>query len=362
MMVISLVLMGGATVAMGLLPDFNAIGIWAPALLVALRLLQGIAVGGEWGAAALMSVEHGPQNKRGFYGSLPAIGAPAGILLSSAVFSAVSWLVPDDAFISWGWRIPFLLSAVLIAFGALVRFSIEESPEFTREQEAVKAAPSASPLVEVVRRYPKTVAIAAGTYIATAASFYVVTTWLTSYATGTVGFDRVTVLNVSMVASAASIVAILGAGKLSDRFGRKALVTWGSILFGLYTVPFFLLVNTGNTALFAIAVVFAMVILSAVAGPVAALFAELFETRVRYSGASLSFQLASVIGGGSTPLICTALLAWSSSTWSICAYIIALNVFALLCIRAIPETKNSRLSTGSPTTNNSDVDEDLIEA
>lgn len=336
MMVLSLVLMGGATLAMGLLPDFDAIGVWAPVLLVALRLAQGIAVGGEWGAAALMSVEHSPHGKRGLYGSLPAVGAPAGILLSSAVFSVVSALVSDDDFVSWGWRIPFLLSVVLIALGAVVRFSIEESPEFTRQRSINQDREATSPLLEILRNHPTTVLIAAGTYIATAASFYVVTTWLTSYATGTVGLDRGTVLNVGMLASAASILAILGAGILSDRIGHRAMVAGGSIGFALYSIPFFVLVDTGNTVLFALAVVVAMIILSAIAGPVAALFAELFEVRIRYSGASLSFQLASVVGGGFTPLICTSLVAWTSSTWSISAYIIALNAIALLCVRAIP--------------------------
>ncbi|WP_181781981.1 MFS transporter [Pseudonocardia pini] len=345
MMVWTLMLMGVATVLIGLLPTYDTIGIWAPILLVTLRVVQGIGVGGEWGAAALMAVEHSPPARRGFFGSLPAAGAPLGVLLSSGVFAALSATLPAGAFDSWGWRIPFLISAVLIGVGFWIRASVEESPVF-EGAAAEKTERSGAPLLDVLRTHPLLILAAAGTYMATAAAFYVSTTWVISYVTTTAEtHSRSTVLTVGLCVSAVSVVCNLAYGTLADRIGRRRLFFVGTIATAAYAFPFFWLVDSGSLGLYVLALVISAIVLAAISAAVASYFAELFPTRVRYSGVSLSFQVAAVMGGGFTPLICTALYSWVGSTWIVAAYIVALALVGLGCLLAIPRLQAAELAT-----------------
>ncbi|TCP47234.1 metabolite-proton symporter [Tamaricihabitans halophyticus] len=349
MMVWSLALMGAATVLIGLLPTYSAIGILAPIFLVLLRFLQGLGVGGEWGAAALMAVEHAPEGKRGLYGSAPAVGVPAGVLLSSGVFAIMSATTTDAQFEAWGWRIPFLLSAVLIVVATIIRLAVEESPIFTAEVKE-RAQPTRVPILVLLREYPKTVAIATGLFISANATFYIASTWIVSYATGDIGLDQTTVLNVISLMAAIGIGQKILFGGMSDKVGRKPLYVWGAIAFIVFAFPYFWLINTGALVWFALAVLIAETIRSVVGGPIAAIYSELFDTRVRYSGASLSYQLAAILGGGIAPTICTALLAWAGSYWAVSVYIIVLNVISLVCVRLLPETyRGSLTSTPSKT-------------
>ncbi|WP_219975673.1 MFS transporter [Rubrobacter xylanophilus] len=336
MLVWSLMIMGVATLLMGLLPTYEAIGVWAPILLVALRFMQGIGVGGEWGGAALMSVEHAPSGRRGFYGSWPQVGVPTGLLLGTGVFALVSSLVTDAQFTAWGWRVPFLLSALLIVVGLFIRLKISESPVFERVMERREEA--RMPVLEALRAYPRTIALATGSFIGTHATFYVATVWMVSYATGQVGYERTTVLGANTLLSASDILFILAFGALSDLVGRRPLFLAGMAVLALFAFPYLWLVESGAIALFILGGLVVQACRSAVYGPQSAYFSELFGTRVRYSGASLSYQIASILGGGFAPLICTSLVAWTGSSDAVAVYIIAVALISFISSYLLSET------------------------
>lgn len=337
MLVLSLMIMGVATVLMGLLPTFEAIGIWAPVLLVALRLAQGFGVGGEWGGAALMSVEHAPDNRRGFYGSWPQTGVPAGLALGTIVFAIVSALVSDAQFAAWGWRIPFLLSALLIVVGMVIRLKVSESPIFERVAQN-RQQRTRMPIVETVQTYPKTVALATGSFIASNATFYIASVWIVAYGTQQIGYGQTSLLNAIALLSVIGIPMVLVFGLLSDIVGRRPVYLAGAGLFIVLAFPYFWMINTGNLLLFIIAGALVAACRSAMYGPQSAFFSELFSTQVRYSGASLSYQLASILGGGFAPALCTGLLAWAGSYWPVAVYIIVLNLITLVSVYLMSET------------------------
>jgi MFS transporter, MHS family, shikimate and dehydroshikimate transport protein len=336
MLILTLIIMGVATFGIGLLPTYAQIGPWAAVALVVLRLAQGFGVGGEWGGAVLMAVEHAPPGRRGFYGSWPQIGVPAGLLLSTAVFTQFARL-PEEQFLSWGWRVPFLLSILLVGVGLVIRVRILETPAFARVKEAGTEAKR--PIVEVLRNHPKEVLLAMGARLAENGAFYIYTVFVLVYGTQKVGLARETVLNGILIAAACALVAIPLCGALSDRLGRRPVYLFGASVTGLFAYPLFWLLDTGSTPLVWLALVVALVFAHApMYGPQAAFLSELFGTRVRYSGASLGSQLSSVVAGGLSPFIATALLPYGRG--ALASYIIAMALVTIVAVLIASETRH----------------------
>ena len=339
MLVLTLIIMGVATFAIGLLPTYAQIGPWAPAALVVLRLAQGFGVGGEWGGAVLMAVEHAPAGTRGFYGSWPQMGVPAGLLLSTAIFALFARL-PEDQFLSWGWRVPFLVSILLVGVGLIIRLRILETPAFTRVKDAQAESPR--PIVEVFQTHRREVLLAMGARFAENGAFYIYTVFVLVYGTQKVGIDRQIVLNGILIAAACALAAIPLCGALSDRIGRRPVYLFGACVTALFAYPLFWLLDTGSTPLVWLALVVALVFShSPMYGPQAAFFSELFGTRVRYSGASLGAQLSSVIAGGLSPFIATALLPYGRG--ALASYLIAMALVTFVSVVMASETRHRSL-------------------
>jgi MFS transporter, MHS family, shikimate and dehydroshikimate transport protein len=338
MLVTSLLLMGGSTVAIGLLPTYHAIGVGAPVLLVAVRLLQGIAVGGEWGGAVLMAVEHAPAGRRGWYGSWPQAGASVGLVLATGAFACVAAL-PADQLLGWGWRVPFLLSVMLLAVGIFVRLRIEESGAFERLRRAGGTA--RVPFLEVFRRHPRNVVLAFGACLAPFLVFYMYSTFVLTYATTRLGISRNAALLVIVAAAALEAVTIPLFALLSDRVGRKPVYVGGAAAVVVIAFPYFWL-NTnasGSVAIFAVTTIIGLsVVHPAMYGPLAAMFAEMFDVKVRYSGASLGYQVGGLLGGGFAPLILTALFAVAGGHyWAVSLYLVlsaVASIAAVLLVRS----------------------------
>lgn len=328
MLVMTLIVMGVATTLVGLLPTYESIGIWAPVLLVVLRFLQGFAVGGEWGGATLMAVEYAPPGRRGFFGSWPGMGIPAGLVVATAVFTASSSLPPEQ-FLSWGWRVPFLVSIVLVAVGLFVRLKILETPAFQQMQES--GGSSELPVVDVFRYYWRSLLLTMGAFFLLNGGFYVTVTFMLAYGTQNIGVGSGTMLTGVLIAGTVQIFAIGAFAALSDRVGRRPVYLGGAIFLLLFSFPLFWMVNTGVAPLIWLAMSIAIVALGAMYGPSGAFFSELFSTRVRYSGASLGYQLASAVAGGFAPVIAVALL----SAYGYPAVALYMIVMALITITAV---------------------------
>lgn len=343
MLVTSLLMMGVATVGIGLLPTYETIGAWAPALLVTLRFVQGIGVGGEWGGAVLMAVEHAPEHKKGFYGSFPQMGVPGGLILANLVFLGMASNLSDEAFLAWGWRVPFLASAVLVIVGLVIRVTVSESPAFqriARTQEARRL-----PIVTVVRENLREVLLAAGAFIGINAVGYIFMAYLLNYCTTVLGLDKSLVLTFTLAASLVWLGTIAYASALSDRLGRRRVLTVGSVGLAGWSLLLFPVIDTGAAPLVLAALVATAVFMGVVYGPMAALFAELFRPEVRYSGTSLGYQLGSILGGGVAPTVATGLYAaWGSST-PISLYLGAVTLLSLGCVVAV--TRRPALPRGS---------------
>lgn len=338
MLTMTMLVMGLGTFLIGCLPTYGQIGIWAPILLVVLRLLQGIGIGGEWGGAVLMVIEHAPANRRGLYGSLVQIGFPAGIATSTAAFLMLSNL-PADEFLSWGWRLPFLASAILVVIGLFVRLRLAETPAFEHIKE--QAALARMPLVEVVTKQPRNFLIAIGLKISEVAWVYVLTVFTIVYATGTLGLSRMLILYAILLAAILEFVTMPLFGWLSDQVGRRPMYLVGASLSALCAFPVFWLLDTRDPTIVVVTIAIAMSVTHATMfAPQAAFLPELFGTRVRFSGASLGCQIAAALSGGFAPIIATGLLAWAGATWPISIYLIALGLISFVATLLAHETRD----------------------
>jgi metabolite-proton symporter len=342
MLVLSLLVMGLATFFIGLLPGFDTLGVAAPLLLVVLRFLQGVGFGGEWGGAVLMSAEHAPRGRRGFYASFPQLGPPVGFLFASGAFLVVTTTFSEARFQSFGWRIPFLFSIVLVGVGLYVRVRVAETPVFRRAMEE-QSAPRV-PILEVVRRYPKELILTAGTMVVLFGTFYIFSTFAPSYETTQLGLQTSTTLYITMTAVIFMGLTIPLSAAVSDRVGRRNLCLAAAALFGLWAFPMFWLVDTGSPPLVILSFAVLMVIYGMMFGPVAAFFSELFETRVRYSGISLGYNLGGIVGGAFTPIIATELFASTGASWSISLYVVALAAISFSSVFLLSETYSKDLS------------------
>ena len=349
MLVFTLIMMGASTALIGVVPTYAQIGVAGPILLILLRILQGFSAGGEWGGAALLSVEHAPVNKRGLFGAYPQIGVPIGMILATFVMYVLSTSLTEDQFMSWGWRIPFLLSVVLIAVGYFIRRSVSESPVFKEIQERKKE--SSAPLGQLFRHNSREVVLSALIFIANNAAGYLVIAFFASYASGKpnpdggggLGMDRPSVLLATTLGSFGWLIFTLYGGILSDRIGRIRTFQIGYAWVFLWSVPMFLLIDTTNIVLFAVAIFVLTIGLGLSYGPQSALYAEMFPARVRYSGVSIGYALGAILGGAFAPTIAQALLNETGWSPSIGIYIMVLCVISFAAVSMVKETKGADL-------------------
>jgi metabolite-proton symporter len=345
-LVIALLTMGTATTLVGLLPTYATIGVAAPIILFVLRFLQGLAVGGQWGGAVLLATEYAPEGKRGFYGSFAQVGVPIGLVLGNTSFLVLSAVLGESAFAAWGWRIPFLLSVVLIAVALYIQLRLEDTPVFRQLQERQEQSGEerGSPVVEVLRDHPKQVLLAGGAFFVVNGAFYVMITGMLDYGTRVLGVDQNVMLAAVLISSFAQIFFLTGWSALSDRVGRRPVYLAGAALLGLWAFPMFWLVNTKSAVLITIALAFGQLFLSMMYGPQAALFAEMFSARVRYSGASIGYQGASVFAGGLAPIIMVSLLEATGTSLSVSFYVLAMAAVTFLSVYLITATYGDEMT------------------
>ena len=370
-LVIALLLMGGATTLIGLLPSFQTIGWFAPLLLILLRFAQGLAIGGQWGGAVLLITETAPKNKRGYYGSFAQVGAPAGVILANLVFLLVTASVSEEAFLSWGWRVPFLSSIVLIFLAMYIELRVQDSTAF-RELQALKAEQdqeairrhaeqhheslaeaeqefieerTPSPVLVALRAYPKTIALAAGAFVSIQVTFYMLVAFVIAYGTNeaTLGLDRSMMLSAVLIGSAVMIPAIVLSALYSDKKGRKGVYITGAILTGVWGFALFPLIQTGSFLWITVAVSVGLGFVAMQYGPQAAFLSELFTTKMRYSGASLGYQIGAILGGALAPMIATLILAQFNSTIGISIYIALASVITVISVLMLQETYKTDL-------------------
>ena len=365
-LVTALLMMGIATTLIGCLPSYALAGALAPLLLIVLRFVQGLAIGGQWAGAVLLATESAPPGQRGFYGSLAQTGAPIGTILANLAFLLVSTSLTDQAFLAWGWRVPFLASVVLIALGLYVQLRLEDTAAF-RELRALKERRDAevaserarqsrigieaaraelaaerqpSPVLEALRTYPRQIALAAGSFIAAQVTFYILVAFVIAYGSGAsgLGIPRSTMLVGVLIGAVVMIPGVIVAAVVSDRHGRRGVIMLAAAALALWGFALFPLIDTRSLLWISVGIGVGQVLVGAMYGPQAAFFAEIFETRVRYSGASLGYQLGGILGGGLAPIIATALLARYGNTTGISVYIALACLVSFVSVRWLKET------------------------
>ncbi|WP_329178551.1 MHS family MFS transporter [Streptomyces decoyicus] len=355
MLVLALTVMGLATTAIGLLPSYDTIGLAAPVLLVLLRLLQGLAVGAQWGGAMLMATEYAPEGKRGLYGSLVQLGVPIGVMTANSVFLLAGALTDERSFGAWGWRLPFLVGVLVLLLARYIHTHVEETPEFRAAEEKLAAKEQAvearrSPLRTILRHHLGTVLLAGGSFAVNTATFYILITGVLDYATRELEMRRTSVLAVSLLVSLTQLVLIPAAAALSDRIGRLRVYAAGAVGLLLWAVPMFLLIDTASLVWLGVGTFVGSCFLSIMYGPQAALFAELFTAEMRYTGASLGYQISAILGGGLAPFLMVLLLEATGTSMAVSGYIMVLSVIALVSIWLL--TRRSAADTepeGAPT-------------
>ncbi|MBG0741484.1 MHS family MFS transporter [Paeniglutamicibacter antarcticus] len=345
MLVLTLLMMGGATALIGVLPTYAAIGIWAPILLVLLRILQGFSAGGEWGGAALMSVEHAPLGRRGLFGAYPQIGVPVGLILASLVIFILRASLGTEAFLAWGWRVPFLLSVVLIVVGYLIRRAVAESPVFV--EMAQRKRESSAPLGVLMRSHKRSVILTAVIFIGNNAAGYMVIAFFSSYATKTLKMDTAQVLLAILLASVGWLIFTLYGGALSDRIGRVRTFQIGYAWIFVWMIPMFLLIDTRNIWIFGLAIFVLTIGLGLSYGPMSAMYAEMFPANVRYSGVSIGYALGAILGGAFAPLIADALMTHFKWSPAVGIYIMALCAISFIGASMVKETRGVPLGVGN---------------
>lgn len=341
-LMVTLFAMGGATTLIGVLPTYDTWGIWAPILLITLRIIQGISAGGEWGSAVLLAVEHAPNNKRGVYGAGPQVGVPLGLLMSSGVLSIMNTIAPGEAFLEWGWRIPFLFSIVLVIIGYAVRMGVDESPVF-REISERKDAEATNPIGILFKRYLPLVFTAALVFAGNGAVGYMTTGgYIQNYTTspdGPIGLDRGDVLNAVTLSAVTWMLSTLFAGWISDHIGRRMTYLIGFVLQGIGAAALFPLVNTGSLSMLYLALIGLTVGLGLTYGPQSALYAELFPASIRASGVSITYAIGSIFGGAFAPMIAAALLESTGTTFAISVYLVGMSTVGFVCTFLLRERK-----------------------
>ncbi|MEU8583455.1 MFS transporter [Streptomyces abikoensis] len=342
-LVFSLLLTGLATVAVGFVPTYQRIGMAAPLLLLVLRFLQGLGVGGEWGGAVLLTVEHAPAHRRALWSSFPQTGPSVGFLLANGITLALSATLPDDLFLSWGWRVPFWAAGVLAAAGLLLRTQLAETPDFQALAENESRA--TLPFAEVVRGHWRLVLLTAGGLSIGYSVFYTVTTWSLSYGTEHLGVDRTLMLGCVMASVAVSGAATPVVALLGDRFGRRTLCLTGCTAVALWMFPLMALLRTGRPALMLLGFVVAMLAFITAFGVVGAYVPELYDARVRCTGASVGYNLAGVLGGAVTPLVATATAGSGGPPWGVAAYLTGIALLSLGCFLLLPETRPATIAS-----------------
>ena len=349
-LVAALMLMGIASTLIGLLPTYAMIGVTAPILLTTLRFAQGLAIGGQWGGAMLLVTESAPSNKRGYYGAFAQAGAPIGVILANLAFIATSALLPDDTFMSWGWRIPFLASAILIGISMYIQLTMEDTKAFRELQNHQKSIGSnenreikKSPVLEALIKYPKRIALAAGAFLSIQVTFYILVAFLLAYGVTSADMSRDDMLSAVLIGSAIMVPVQFMFSSYSDRNGRKGIFMTGSILTAIWAFAIFPLVDTGNFWLIVLAVTFGLSFLAMMYGPQAAFFTELFSTEVRYSGATLGYQLGAIAGGAFAPTIAAKLWTDFDIFW-VSVYIAIASILTLLSVMSLTETYKTDLN------------------
>ena len=349
-LVMALILMGVSSTLIGLLPTYAMIGVTAPILLTSLRFAQGLAIGGQWGGAMLLVTESAPSNQRGYYGAFAQAGAPVGVILANLAFIITSLLVSEESFYSWGWRIPFLASAILIGISMYIQLNLEDTKAF-KELQALRESQDnsnelvtrKSPIIEAIRKYPARIALAAGAFLSIQVTFYILIAFLLAYGVASSDITRDDMLAAVLIASAIMVPVQFMFSSYSDRHGRKGIFMLGAILTGIWAFAIFPLVDTGNFWLIVLAITGGLTFVSMMYGPQAAFFTELFSTEVRYSGATLGYQFGAILGGAFAPTI--AALLWKDyGIFWVSVYIAFASLLTLLSVMALTETYQTDLN------------------
>ena len=345
-LIAALMLMGISSTLIGLLPTYAMIGVTAPILLTLLRFAQGLAIGGQWGGAMLLVTESAPSNQRGYYGAFAQAGAPIGVILANLALIVTSALVSEEFFNTWGWRIPFLASAVLILISMYIQLNLEDTKAFkalaTNSDNSSNEKVKSSPVVEAIRRYPKRIMLAAGAFLSVQVTFYILIAFMLAYGVSSANMERDDMLIAVLIGCAIMVPLQFMFSSYSDRNGRKGIFMLGAILSGIWAFAIFPLVDTGNFWLIVLALTFGLIFLAMMYGPQAAFFTELFSTEVRYSGATLGYQFGAIVGGAFAPTIAVKLWTDFDIVW-VSAYIAFASMLTLISVMLLTETYKSNL-------------------